>query len=89
MVVGELSGELTERLQRLQSVLSSVTAQSKVSSAIGGHVWSKLLFNSTFSGLGAGVDACTGRSSPTRRDVRSLSVCGRRATTSPSPWAWS
>ena len=71
MVVGELSGELTERLQRLQTVLSSVTAQSKVSSAIGGHVWSKLLLNSTFSGLGA-AGGCLYReivADPTGREV--------------------
>ena len=71
MVVGELSGELTERLQHLQTVLSSVTAQSKVSSAIGGHVWSKLLLNSTFSGLGA-AGGCLYReivADPTGREV--------------------
>jgi len=53
MVVGEIDGARTFRLERLRVILSSVTATSKMSSSIIGQVWSKLLLNSTFSGLGA------------------------------------
>ena len=60
MVVGEIDGSRTQRLERLQVILSDVMATSKISSAIGGQVWSKLLLNSTFSGLGA-VGGCVYR----------------------------
>lgn len=53
IVIGEIDGVRTQRLARLERVLASVAAGAKVSSAIGGQVWSKLLLNSTFSGLGA------------------------------------
>lgn len=51
-VVGEPSGEDTERVRRLADALSPV-AEVLVSSHIRADIWSKLLINSTFSGLGA------------------------------------
>lgn len=53
MVVGELDGSRTDRLARLEQVLRSITPEARQTSTIGGQVWSKLLLNSTFSGLGA------------------------------------
>jgi 2-dehydropantoate 2-reductase len=40
MVIGELNGDRTQRLERLRVILSDVTATSKISHAIGGQVWS-------------------------------------------------
>lgn len=51
-VIGEIDGTDSDRLQRLASVLRSA-GEVRVSQAIFGQVWSKLLLNSTFSGLGA------------------------------------
>ncbi|MHB1164110.1 MAG: ketopantoate reductase family protein [Candidatus Nanopelagicales bacterium] len=51
-VIGEIDGTETDRLERLASVLRSA-GEVRVSRAIFGQVWSKLLLNSTFSGLGA------------------------------------
>lgn len=53
IVIGEPDGTSTPRLGQLCGLLSTVAGGSKVSSAIGGQVWTKLLLNSTFSGLGA------------------------------------
>lgn len=57
MVVGELDGRSTERLERLHRVLTTITPLARSTTAIMGQVWSKLLLNSTFSGLGA-VGGC-------------------------------
>jgi 2-dehydropantoate 2-reductase len=51
-VVGEADGRRSERVQRLAGVLSAA-AETVVSEGILGQVWTKLLLNSTFSGLGA------------------------------------
>jgi 2-dehydropantoate 2-reductase len=51
-VIGEVDGRSSERTGRLAAVLGQ-TAEVRVSTAILGQVWSKLLVNSTFSGLGA------------------------------------
>jgi 2-dehydropantoate 2-reductase len=51
-VVGEVDGCATDRIDRLAAVLEHA-AEVRVSTAILGQVWSKLLVNSTFSGLGA------------------------------------
>lgn len=51
-VIGEIDGSDSVRLQRLAAVLRSA-GEVRVSSAIFGQVWSKLLLNSTFSGMGA------------------------------------
>lgn len=51
-VVGELDGSSTERLARLQRILASI-AEAKTTATIASQVWTKLLLNSTFSGLGA------------------------------------
>lgn len=48
--LGELSGETTPRLQELGKVLSDV-AEVHFTDNIRGQIWSKLLLNSTFSGL--------------------------------------
>lgn len=53
MVVGELDASMTPRLERLRYILTSVSPDARTSSTIMGAVWSKLLLNSTFSGLGA------------------------------------
>src|SRR4051812_32672095 len=71
MVIGEIDGTETERLRRLARILTSVAPETRTSSAIGGQVWSKLLLNSTFSGLGA-AGGCLYRdivADPVGRDV--------------------
>ena len=50
-VVGELDGETRERTRLLRDVLDTVDG-AKISEDIRGQIWSKLLVNSTFSGLG-------------------------------------
>lgn len=51
-VVGERDGTVSQRARRLAAVLAGVT-EVRTSTGILGQVWSKLLVNSTFSGLGA------------------------------------
>jgi 2-dehydropantoate 2-reductase len=71
MVIGEIDGTETERLRRLRRLLTSVAPDTRTSSSIGGQVWSKLLLNSTFSGLGA-AGGCLYRdivADPVGRDV--------------------
>jgi 2-dehydropantoate 2-reductase len=51
-VIGEPDGSDSERVRRLAEVLGTVT-EVHVSRNIRGQVWSKLLINSTWSGLGA------------------------------------
>lgn len=51
-VIGEVDGRSTPRLAILGGVLSAV-AEVVTSDHVLGQVWSKLLLNSTFSGLGA------------------------------------
>lgn len=51
-VLGEADGPARPRTRALAKVLSDV-AEVRVTDDIGGQVWSKLLVNSTFSGLGA------------------------------------
>lgn len=55
-VVGELDGSHTERLATLRRLLTSV-AEARTTPTIAGQVWTKLLLNSTFSGLGT-VGGC-------------------------------
>jgi len=52
-VVGEADGSTTRRVDRLATILADAAPGTRVSPAILGQVWSKLLVNSTFSGLGA------------------------------------
>jgi 2-dehydropantoate 2-reductase len=51
-VIGELDGRTSHRLDRLRDVLATVDGV-RVTDNIRGQIWSKLLINSTFSGLGA------------------------------------
>jgi 2-dehydropantoate 2-reductase len=51
-VIGEPDGSDSERLQRLRAALETA-GEVRVSNNIRGQVWSKLLLNSTWSGLGA------------------------------------
>jgi 2-dehydropantoate 2-reductase len=51
-VIGEPDGETKDRTRLLASVLGTV-ADVRITRNIGGQVWSKLLVNSAFSGLGA------------------------------------
>ena len=51
-VIGEIDGSVTDRVTRLEEVLLHA-GDVRVSEHIFGQVWSKLLLNSTFSGLGA------------------------------------
>jgi 2-dehydropantoate 2-reductase len=51
-VVGEPDGAIRERTRRLADLLGAV-APVRVTSRIAAQVWTKLLVNSTFSGLGA------------------------------------
>ena len=50
-VIGELDGSVRDRTRLLASILKTV-AEVRVTDNIRGQVWSKLLVNSTFSGLG-------------------------------------
>ncbi|HSE70317.1 MAG TPA: 2-dehydropantoate 2-reductase [Nocardioidaceae bacterium] len=52
-VVGEADGTATRRVTRLAEILADAAPGTRVSSAVLGQIWSKLLLNSTFSGLGA------------------------------------
>lgn len=52
-VVGEVDGSLTPRVTRLAEILADAAPGTRASTAILGQIWSKLLLNSTFSGLGA------------------------------------
>ena len=51
-VIGEPDGSDSERLAQLRAALETA-AEVRVSHNIRGQVWSKLLLNSTWSGLGA------------------------------------
>ncbi|MDV6275883.1 ketopantoate reductase C-terminal domain-containing protein [Rhodococcus erythropolis] len=51
-VIGEIDGRRTRRIERLASILTTA-AEVHISENIVGQIWSKLLLNSTFSGLGA------------------------------------
>ena len=50
-VIGEVDGSVRDRTRLLASILETV-AEVRVTDNIRGQVWSKLLVNSTFSGLG-------------------------------------
>ena len=50
-VIGEVDGSVRDRTRLLSSILETV-AEVRVTNNIRGQVWSKLLVNSTFSGLG-------------------------------------
>ncbi len=52
-VVGEVDGRVTARATRVARILDDAAPGTRVSSAILGQIWTKLLLNSTFSGLGA------------------------------------
>lgn len=52
MVIGEADGSETPRLRRLRRTLLAITDEVILSPSINGQVWSKLLLNSTLSGLG-------------------------------------
>lgn len=51
-VIGEIDGSVRTRTRRLADALAPV-AEVRLSDNIRGQIWSKLLVNSTFSGLGA------------------------------------
>jgi 2-dehydropantoate 2-reductase len=51
IVLGELDGSMSVRLARLAEALAPVS-EVRTSSAIRSEIWTKLLLNSTFSGLG-------------------------------------
>jgi 2-dehydropantoate 2-reductase len=69
-VIGEPDGSESERVRRLAGVLGTVT-DVHVSRNIRGQVWSKLLINSTWSGLGAASGLLYGQiaEDPARREV--------------------
>ncbi|MGW5363381.1 ketopantoate reductase family protein [Actinopolymorpha pittospori] len=52
-VIGEPDGTRSARVERLCTVLRDVAPDTRVSTDIHSQVWSKLLINSVFSGLGA------------------------------------
>ncbi|QDY82690.1 2-dehydropantoate 2-reductase [Paenibacillus polymyxa] len=57
--IGELNGEVTERIQRIKSVLDLVGG-THISDNLVGTKWSKLLINNAFSGLSAALNGAYG-----------------------------
>ncbi|MCY8919135.1 ketopantoate reductase family protein [Bacillus atrophaeus] len=53
--IGELNGEITERIQRIKSILDLVGG-THISDNLVGTKWSKLLINNAFSGLSAALN---------------------------------
>lgn len=53
--IGELNGEITERIQRIKSMLDLVGG-THISDNLVGTKWSKLLINNAFSGLSAALN---------------------------------
>ncbi|MGM0859618.1 MAG: ketopantoate reductase family protein [Bacillota bacterium] len=53
--IGELNGEITERIQRIKSILNLVGG-THISDNLVGTKWSKLLINNAFSGLSAALN---------------------------------
>ncbi|MDM8151097.1 ketopantoate reductase family protein [Priestia megaterium] len=53
--IGELNGELTERIHRIKSILDLVGG-THISDNLVGTKWSKLLINNAFSGLSAALN---------------------------------
>jgi 2-dehydropantoate 2-reductase len=72
LVVGELDGQPTPRVQRLKAILEAV-APSTVSTNIHGVLWSKLAINSVVTALGAVSGQLLGEMLR-RADVRRLSL---------------
>ncbi|MFI7066743.1 ketopantoate reductase family protein [Kribbella sp. NPDC050124] len=52
-VIGEPDGQPSQRAELLAQVLRRAAAGTRTTTDIAGQIWSKLLVNSTFSGLGA------------------------------------
>lgn len=57
--IGEFNGEITERIQRIKSILDLVGG-THISNNLIGTKWSKLLINNAFSGLSAALNATYG-----------------------------
>ncbi|OBA04110.1 2-dehydropantoate 2-reductase [Paenibacillus polymyxa] len=57
--IGELNGEVTERIQRIKSALDLVGG-THISDNLVGTKWSKLLINNAFSGLSAALNGAYG-----------------------------
>ena len=55
--IGEMNGEVTERIKRVNAILQHVGG-SEVSNNLRGIRWSKILMNATFSGMSAAL-GCT------------------------------
>jgi 2-dehydropantoate 2-reductase len=55
--IGEMNGETSERINKVNSILQQVGG-SEVSNNLGGIRWSKILMNATFSGMSAAL-GCT------------------------------
>ncbi len=67
-VVGELDGSLSQRAQRLVEALQPIGA-SRVTDNVRGMIWTKLLVNSTFTGLSAITGLRYGPASDVDHDV--------------------
>lgn len=55
--IGELTGEITERIKTIKAILETV-GYTEIITNINGMKWSKLLMNATFSGMSAAL-GCT------------------------------
>ncbi|MCM3237406.1 ketopantoate reductase family protein [Heyndrickxia oleronia] len=53
--IGELNGEITERIQQIKSILD-IVGGTHISDNLVGTKWSKLLINNAFSGLSAALN---------------------------------
>ncbi|WP_181348022.1 ketopantoate reductase family protein [Thalassobacillus sp. CUG 92003] len=58
--VGELNGDITERINMVKKILDAV-GHCEITTNIQGVRWSKLLMNSTFSGMSAALGCTFGR----------------------------
>src|SRR3954447_26959355 len=67
-VVGELDGSISDRARQLAAALQPIGA-SRVTDNVRGMIWTKLLINSTFTGLSAITGLRYGPASDVDRDV--------------------
>ena len=78
-MVGELDGSDSSRAHELAKALEPI-GRTRVTGNVRGMIWSKLLINSTFTGMSA-ISACATAARP-RKPAKRCSRCGPRASRS-------